>query len=115
MKIRPIFYAAFAAGFALSGAVAVQAQEHPQERPGAHDDAAHNDAVKSPDHMTHAPLARGKNSFTMGQAKARLQKAGYSHVGHLMQDNDGLWQARAMRHGKWVNAALDYKGNVSAR
>jgi len=111
MNIRPVFYAASAALFAFAGGMAVQAQDHPM----ASDHAAHNDAVKSPDRMTHTPLARGKNSFTMGQAKARLQRAGYSHVGQLAQDSDGLWQARAMRHGKWVNAALDYKGNVSAR
>jgi len=111
MKIRSVLFAASAAAFALTGAVAVQAQDHPM----ASDHATHNEAAKSPDRMTHAPLARGRNSFTMGQARSRLQKAGYSHVGNLAKDNDGLWQARAMRHGKWVNAALDYKGNVSAR
>jgi hypothetical protein len=111
MKIRPVIYATTVAVFAFAGGMAVQAQDHPI----ASDHAAHNDAMKSPDHMTHAPLARGRNSFTMGQARARLQKAGYSHVTRLAKDSDGLWQGRAMRHGKWVSAAVDYKGNVSSR
>ena len=106
-----ILTAAAAVALGLSGAVAVQAQDHPM----ASDNAMHNPVTKSPDKMTHAPLARGKNSFTMKQARSRLMKAGYTHVTNLALDQDGLWQARAMHHGKWVNAAVDYKGNVAAR
>lgn len=110
MKLLPLITAA--AVLTLTGVTAAHAQDH---QPMANDHAAHNPATKSPDRMTGVPLAKGKSSFTAGQAKARFQKAGYSHVSNLMRDNDGLWRARVQRHGKWVNAALDYKGNVSTR
>jgi hypothetical protein len=71
--------------------------------------------MKSPDHMTKAPLAKGANSFTEGEAKSRLEKAGYANVSDLNKDADGLWQASATRHGKPVKVALDYKGNVATR
>ena len=106
-----ILTAAAAVALGFSGAVAAQAQD----RPMASDHAMHNPVTKSPDKMTQVPLARGKNSFTIKQAASRLRKAGYTHVSNLAQDQDGLWQARAMHHGKWVNAAVDYKGNVAAR
>jgi hypothetical protein len=106
-----ILTAAAAVSLGVFGAVTAQAQDHPM----ASDHAAQNPATHAPDKMTHAPLARGKNSFTQKQARSRLEKAGYSHVTNLAQDQDGLWQARAMHHGKWVNAAVDFKGNVAAR
>lgn len=95
----------------LTGAVTLQAQD----RPHPSDHAMANPATKAPDSIAHAPLARGKNSFTREQARQRLEKAGYTHIGTLTKDRDGLWQGRAMRDGRWVHAALDYKGNVSAR
>lgn len=109
MKIT--FFAPAALTVGMFGAVMAQAQD----RPMPSNNAMQNPATKSPDKMTDAPLARGKNSFTQKQAEARFRKAGYTHIVNLAQDQDGLWQARVMRHGKWVNAALDYKGNVAAR
>jgi hypothetical protein len=109
MKHRLLVAAATAVG--LSIALPAHAQDHPM----ASDQAAPNPATKSPNAMTQAPLARGKTSFTMGQARARLAKAGYTHITNLTKDRDGLWQARAMHHGQWVNAAVDYKGNVAER
>ena len=103
--------AAIAATLGVCAAIPAQAQDHPM----ASNQADQNPATHAPDKMTHAPLARGKNSFTMKQAQSRLMKAGYTHITNLAQDQDGLWQARAMHHGKWVNAAVDYKGNVAAR
>lgn len=111
MTISPIIKATAFAALALTAVGSAQAQSQPMPS----DHAMQNPAMKSPDHMTKAPLARGKTSFTMGEARSRLEKAGYSKITNLVKDNDGLWQARAMRHGKWVNAAVDYKGNVAAR
>ena len=71
-----------------------------------------NPAVKSPDAMNAASLAKGHNSFTMGQAKGRIEKAGYTGVSGLALDSDGLWQGQAMKDGQSVRVALDYKGNV---
>jgi hypothetical protein len=109
--MSPIIKAAAFTALAMTGIVSAQAQDTPVPS----DHAAQNPAMKSPDHMTKAPLAKGKTSFTMDEAKSRLEKAGYTHVTNLVKDPDGLWQARVMHHGKWVNAAVDYKGNVAAR
>lgn len=106
-----ILCAALAASLSVSATLPAYAQGQPM----ASDKATQNLATKSPSKMTHAPLAKGKNSFTQKQAQERLEKAGYTQVTDLALDADGLWQARAMHHGQWVNAAVDYKGNVAAR
>lgn len=60
-----------------------------------------------------APL-KGSNSFTEGQAKDRVLAAGFSGVSALTKDDDGIWRGTAMKDGKNVNVAVDYKGNVVA-
>ena len=111
MKISPFATLATAITLAMTGVASAQ----DQNKPMADSNAAHNPAVKSPDKMAWAPLAKGHNSFTMGEAKARLHKAGYAHVSGLKLDNDGLWQADATRHGHPVHVAVDFKCNVAAR
>jgi hypothetical protein len=85
-----------------------------QTTPSADPSATQNPAVKSPDNMTQAPLAKGKNSFTKTEAVARIHRAGYKHVMGLTKDTDGLWHAHAMYKGQRVSVALDYKGNVAS-
>lgn len=58
-----------------------------------------------------APLA-GANSFTEGQAKARIEKAGYAGVNGLKQDEQGIWRGTASKNGQSTPVALDFKGNV---
>ena len=58
-----------------------------------------------------APMA-GANSFTEAQAKDRIEKAGYTGVGALTKDADGVWHSTAMKGGSQVNVNLDFKGNV---
>lgn len=60
-------------------------------------------------------LQGGANSFTEGQAKSRLDSAGYANVTNLAKDKDGIWRGRAMHGGSPVEVAVDYKGNVVAR
>ena len=60
-------------------------------------------------------LQGGANSFTEGQARSRLDGAGYANVTSLAKDKDGVWRGRAMRAGSPVEVAVDYKGNVVAR
>ena len=60
-----------------------------------------------------APLA-GANSFTEGEARSRIEKNGYSDVSGLSKDSQGVWRGMAMKDGKRLNVALDYKGNVVA-
>ena len=58
-----------------------------------------------------APVA-GANSFTEGQARARMEEKGFGNVTELKKDDKGIWRATAMKDGKSVNVALDYQGNV---
>ncbi|MGG5809719.1 hypothetical protein [Falsiroseomonas sp. CW058] len=60
-----------------------------------------------------APVA-GANSFTEGQARARMGDAGFNDVQDLRLDDQGIWRGRAMRGGQQTGVALDYQGNVVA-
>ncbi len=59
--------------------------------------------------------APGANSFTEGQARSRIEAAGFSDVSELKQDDQGIWRGRAMHNGQQVGVALDYQGNVSTQ
>lgn len=56
--------------------------------------------------------AHGANSFTMAQAKSRLEKEGFSNVSDLQKDDNGVWHASAQKAGSSARVWLDYKGNV---
>jgi len=60
-----------------------------------------------------APVA-GANSFTEGQARARIRDAGFNDVQDLRLDDQGIWRGRAIRNGQQTGVALDYQGNVAA-
>ncbi len=60
-----------------------------------------------------APV-KGRNSFTMGEARRRLEKGGFTQVTGLKKDNDGIWRGKAMRGGASVDVYCDYQGNVGA-
>jgi putative membrane protein len=55
----------------------------------------------------------GANSFTEAQAKSRLEAAGYSNVSALRKDDQGIWRGTAMKDGKQVNVAVDFRGNIT--
>ena len=59
-----------------------------------------------------APLP-GANSFTEGQAKSRLEANGYSNVGALKKDDNGVWKGTASHSGAQVNVSVDYRGNIT--
>jgi hypothetical protein len=59
-----------------------------------------------------APLP-GANSFTESQAKSRLEANGYSQVGPLTKDANGVWKGSATHGGSKVNVSVDYRGNVT--
>ena len=61
-----------------------------------------------------APV-KGRNSFTEGEAKSRIESNGFSDVSGLAKDDDGVWRGKAMKDGKRVAVSLDYQGNVVAR
>jgi hypothetical protein len=61
-----------------------------------------------------APL-EGANSFTEGQAKDRVEAAGFTEVSALQKDDKGIWRGTAKRGASQVNIAVDFKGNVVAQ
>jgi hypothetical protein len=64
-------------------------------------------------HNPAAPVA-GANSFTKGQAKSRIEAAGFTDVSGLMKGKDGIWRAKASKSGTMVTVSLDFQGNVTA-
>lgn len=72
-------------------------------------------AVATPDTKNPTAPVEGANSFTEGQAKDRIEKAGYTGVKDLKKDDKGIWMASGMKDGKAVMIALDYQGNVVAK
>src|SRR6202012_5432407 len=72
MKTLSIVGMSAAFSLALAKGAAVEAQT----APAADASASQNPALKSPNNMTQAALAKGHNSFTKREAKARIQKAG---------------------------------------
>jgi hypothetical protein len=72
-----------------------------------------NSAVNSKEqNNSNAPVA-GRNSFTEGQAKSRIEAAGYSDVSGLQKDNDGIWRGKASKDGHKTEVSLDFQGNVN--
>ncbi|MDO9707156.1 hypothetical protein [Paracraurococcus lichenis] len=89
----------------------------PDTRSGAttpsRDTDSSNAAVRTDDgtRTANAP-APGANSFTEGQAKSRIEAAGFTNVSDLQKDDQGVWRGKAQRSGQQVSVALDYQGNV---
>ena len=69
-------------------------------------------AVNSPgQNNSNAPVA-GRNSFTEGQAKSKIEDAGYSNVTELKKDDDGVWRGKASKGGSATAVSVDFQGNV---
>ena len=101
---------ALAVGLSSSGLAHAQSGA-----PHANPDAPQNSALKDPHSQKAGSPAAGRNSFTMGQAREHIEKAGFTGVTGLMKDHDGLWQGRARKDGRRVHVAMDFQGNVTSR
>lgn len=55
----------------------------------------------------------GANSFTENQARGAIETAGYTDVGPLTQNEQGMWQGEAMKAGAKSKVSVDYKGAVT--
>jgi hypothetical protein len=55
----------------------------------------------------------GASSYTEAQAKSAIETAGYTGVGPLTQNANGLWQGKAIKDGQAVSVSVDYKGAVT--
>ena len=76
-------------------------------------DGPNNGAVNTEKKNTNAPVA-GRNSFTEGQAKSAIEKAGYSNVTELKKDDNGVWRGKASKGGMPTGISVDFQGNVNA-
>ena len=96
----------FARGFMLTGAASAQ---NPPAKSGPN-----NNAVNSPgQNNSNAPVA-GRNSFTEGQAKSKIEEAGYTGITDLKKDDNGVWRGKASKGGSSTNVSVDFQGNVNA-
>lgn len=72
-----------------------------------------NNAVNSSgQNNSNAPVA-GRNSFTEGQAKSKIEEAGYTSVTELKKDDDGVWRGKASKGGSSAAVSVDFQGNVN--
>ena len=97
---------------ALFAATAYAAAALAQNGPPPANPNAHTPAIASPSTTNADAPAAGANSFTEGQAKSRIEAAGFSDVSNLMKDKDGVWRGKASRGGTTSAVALDFQGNV---
>lgn len=96
-----------AATLLLLASVPAGAQSQPaQSGPG-------NNAVNSSDKNNANKPVEGRNSFTEGQAKSRIEGAGYSNVSGLQKDDQGVWRGKADKGGTKTDVSLDFQGNVN--
>ncbi len=79
------------------------------EAPGA----PRNEAVAADGNMNATGQTPGANSFTESQARERIEAAGYTGVGALTQNAEGLWQGSATREGAETRVSVDYRGAVT--
>ncbi len=72
-----------------------------------------NSAINSSgENNSNAPVA-GRNSFTEGQAKAKIEDAGYTNVTELKKDDNGVWRGKASKSGSATAVSVDFQGNVN--
>jgi hypothetical protein len=96
----------FLMGAALLASTAAMAQTPPAKS------GPNNNAVNSSgQNNSNAPVA-GRNSFTEGQAKSAIEKAGYTKVSDLKKDDNGVWRGKASKGGSSTNVSVDFQGNV---
>jgi hypothetical protein len=90
----------------IAGSVAAQ---NPPAQSGPN-----NNAINSSDQNNSNKPVAGRNSFTEGQAKSKIEDAGYSNVGELKKDDNGVWRGKASKGGSSTNVSVDFQGNVNA-
>ena len=89
---------------ATSGALA----QNPPANNGPNNKAVNSKSENNPG----APVA-GANSFTEGQAKSKIEDAGYTNVTELKKDDNGVWRGKASKSGSSTAVSVDFQGNVN--
>ena len=91
----------------LAAATSALAQNPPAQS------GPNNNAVNSSgQNNSNAPVA-GRNSFTEGQAKSKIEGAGFTNVSELKKDDNGVWRGKANKGGSSTNVSVDFQGNVN--
>jgi hypothetical protein len=93
----------------MAGAALAQAQNPPANQ-GPNNPAVNTTGTNNPG----APVA-GANSFTEGQAKSRMEQAGYGDISELKKDDNGVWRGKAKKGGTSMEVSLDFQGNIVAK
>lgn len=78
-------------------------------------EAPRNTAVDTTPTTGEAGPTPGASSYTEAQARSAIESAGYTAVGSLTQNANGLWQGKATKDGKETSVSVDYKGAVTAQ
>jgi putative membrane protein len=94
-------------GLLTTGAAFAQTNQKGADAASGND----NQAVATTTANAPAP-AKGANSFTMNEAKSRIERSGFSNVGGLTKDDNGVWHGNAQKGSDTTTVWLDYKGNV---
>ncbi|MDO9433710.1 MAG: hypothetical protein Q7T84_20660 [Phenylobacterium sp.] len=112
--IRPILSVALAATLLAACGQKAGEADNTKGPVVAASETPRNEAVDTtPTSGDPGPTA-GANSFTEAQAKSAIEGAGYTNVGALTQDANGVWMGKATKAGKEASVAVDYKGAVTA-
>jgi len=74
-----------------------------------------NPAVDTADTSQDRALTPGASSFTSTQAREAIEGQGYTNVGEMTQDAQGIWSATATKDGVQATVSVDYQGVVTAR
>jgi hypothetical protein len=72
-----------------------------------------NNAVNSSGQNNSGAPVAGRNSFTEGQAKSKIEGAGFTNVSELKKDDNGIWRGKANKAGSSTNVSVDFQGNVN--
>lgn len=94
-------------------ATAVAAAPASAQNPPAQSGPNNNSVNSSGQNNSDAPVA-GRNSFTEGQAKSRIEDAGYANVTALKKDDKGVWRGQASKGGSTTEVSVDFQGNVNS-
>ncbi len=88
----------------------------PAQRSPANTNTASPPAVttSNANNKTAAAPVKGRNSFTMNEARRRIEAGGFTQVTGLKKDQDGIWRGTGMKGGAAVPVYCDYQGNVGA-
>ena len=82
------------------------------QNPPAQSGPNNNGVNSSGQNNSNAPVA-GRNSFTEGQAKSKIEEAGYTNVTELKKDDAGVWRGKASKGGSAAEVSVDFQGNVN--